>query len=429
MPSYTALFEDSSPFLRYSAGWETGTATVDRLVHLYSEGSFMVTERQGETLDFSFYGTGFGIYGAKRLNHGRFSINVDGTPYEETGIPPLGSPPTGSFNSTLFSLSGLRKGFHEVILTNLEPRFRDIDYVSWEASIGLDDEPLIVNTVQDSHPAWTYEPSDAWTDRPPTVGRFAAGTGHATSLPEATASLSFQVHAIAIYGPAGPDCASSYRVDIDSRPVNRTFNALKPIYRPRQLLFYGANLGPGAHVVSLSLSGGSQSQGILAIDYAEVYTTPSLNGSFSPLQGSIVRTSPCTQSLSSTPVPLGMVVGVSLVSGLAASTIVILGYLILLYKRGNIHVSSMSVMKVAPYSSSSTSANAESTHAVAVDMKTRQRHVGMPSVDRSVPGWCGPPIAEMRGEAGTSGKSAQVGPTQQHPEGPPPAYPASLQWA
>ncbi|TFK21937.1 hypothetical protein FA15DRAFT_715211 [Coprinopsis marcescibilis] len=305
MPSYTAIFEDTAPFLTYTGEWVAGRSLSDDFTQLYSQSSFMVTNRQDCAFSFEFYGSGFGIYGAKRGNHGLFQVTVDGTEF-----PPESGLPSGpdQFNATLFSLS-LPRGFHTVQLRNSENTYRDIDYVSWEANIGLDDEPLIVNTVQDSHPAWVYDPPDAWTDRPVLAGTFSGATGHATTVDGASASLSFQVRdAIAVYGPAGPNCTFSYTVSVDGQAINRTFSALKDFYRPQQLLYYVGNLGPGNHVISFMQvlqgiqAGRSGQQHTLAIDYAEIYTTPSLGGRFvsnSSVTAQILTSKPIAISFSS----------------------------------------------------------------------------------------------------------------------------------
>ena len=83
--------------------------------------------------------------------------------------------------------------------------------------------------------------------------------------------------AIAIYGPSGPAGAASYSVQVGTDTPSH-YSALKQFYRPRQLLYYGANLGPGSHNITLKLESTSDLSQMLAIDYAEIYTTESLGG-------------------------------------------------------------------------------------------------------------------------------------------------------
>jgi len=54
------------------------------------------------------------------------------------------------------------------------------------------------------------------------------------------------------------------------------YSANKEFYRAREILFYAGNLGPGSHSLEVQIN--STTLGELAIDYAEVYTSPSLGG-------------------------------------------------------------------------------------------------------------------------------------------------------
>ncbi|KAJ2935072.1 hypothetical protein H1R20_g2076, partial [Candolleomyces eurysporus] len=169
MPSYLATYEDTSPFFAYDWGWGPNNSTDDNSTYLYSESTYTVTETQGASFSFKFYGTEVSIFGAKRGNHGLYQATLDGmTSPEATGM-------------------------HTVTITNKQDAHLDIDFVSWKASVGRDDEPLIVNTWQDNHPAFVYAPANAWKTDHPTVGRFMGGTGHASSIPEASVQLTFQV--------------------------------------------------------------------------------------------------------------------------------------------------------------------------------------------------------------------------------------------
>lgn len=66
---------------------------------------------------------------------------------------------------------------------------------------------------------------------------------------------------------------------VDKRPPEdfsaSTFN-LKPL-RAQQLMYFGGNLGPGEHELEVKLGAVSPEQ-FLAIDYAEIFTTPSIGG-------------------------------------------------------------------------------------------------------------------------------------------------------
>ncbi|EAU86173.2 hypothetical protein CC1G_03384 [Coprinopsis cinerea okayama7 len=317
MPSYLAVYEDSAPYFTYTGGWRAGTSSDDRSADRYSESSFTVTDSPGATFSFIFYGTAVSIHGAKRGNHGPYQVTVDGQLFPTES----GQSTPDQFNVTLFSTI-LAKGQHTVQLQNSGRSFRDIDYVTWEASVGEPDEPLIVNTVQDNHPTFEYTPTTDWTTEPPLVGTYSGANGHATGTVGASAVLTFRGDAIALYGPSGPDCAATYSVQVDGRP-SQSFSALKQFYRARQLLYYGANLGPGEHKLTVTLTSNSNPGQLLAIDYAEIYTAPSLGGSFAPLDGS-------------TSLPIGLIAGLAVTSALAVVCLIFLIYLLVLCKKGRI---------------------------------------------------------------------------------------------
>ena len=77
-----------------------------------------------------------------------------------------------------------------------------------------------------------------------------------------------------LYGPVGPNGAPFY-VQLDNNTAIN-FSSNKQFYRPQMVLFQASNLGGGQHTVKLTLESGSNSSLSLAIDYAKVYTTPSL---------------------------------------------------------------------------------------------------------------------------------------------------------
>ena len=187
---------------------------------------------------------------------------------------------------------------------------------------------LIVNTYQDTHPSFAYQPSSSWTS-PPLLGTFLGSTGQyvifyylsegsshgrlsarpkiplqqqvsllrwgqtnwASHRAHADANCcrvnsNFRSHlrrnfsqyhpgnAIGLYGPVGPSNTQAYSVQVDDGPPSN-FSAKKTFYRPQQLLFYAGNLSTGTHKISVQTK---SSAGYLSIDYANVYSAPSLGG-------------------------------------------------------------------------------------------------------------------------------------------------------
>lgn len=251
-------------------------------------------------MSFTFFGTSVGIYGAKRGNHGPYQVQVDNQQFPAGN----GVASPDAFNQTLFSTS-LQKGVHTVTLTNGANTYLDVDYISWQTSVGNDDEALIVNTYKDSHPSFSYSPASSW-GTPDFVSSFSGSTGHATTSPGAFAEFTFAGDAVGLYGPVGPNGVSVFSAQVDGgTPTNSTTN--KQFYRPQQLLYYAGNLGRGGHTLKIQFGSSSGSGQALAIDYAEVYTTPSLGGSFGT-----------TQAISaSSTFPTGAIAGLSITSTLA----------------------------------------------------------------------------------------------------------------
>lgn len=87
-----------------------------------------MTDVKDEFVSFTFNGTGVGIYGAKRTNHGLYQVKLDNTLYpQDNGT--MTNPEL--FKVPLFNVSNLAQGLHTVIVTNQEDRALDIDFVCY----------------------------------------------------------------------------------------------------------------------------------------------------------------------------------------------------------------------------------------------------------------------------------------------------------
>lgn len=76
---------------------------------------------------------------------------------------------------------------------------------------------------------------------------------------------------VALYGPVSPSGAP-YTVQVDGGKA-QLFNATRSHYTPQMLLYQSTNLGLGQHRLNITYSATALSSQILAIDYANVYTT------------------------------------------------------------------------------------------------------------------------------------------------------------
>ncbi|TEB30395.1 hypothetical protein FA13DRAFT_1792393 [Coprinellus micaceus] len=342
MPSYLARYEDTAAIFTYAGTWRAGSPTEDPLGNQYSQSSFTLTNTKSSTFSFSFYGSEVSVFGAKRSNHGRYQVSLDGV------VAPVatGQADPARFNETLYTAK-TTLGVHNLTMINLEDLYLDIDSVSWLANVGNDNEVLTIDRKEDTDPSFVYAPSDAWSATPPPVTTFSQGSGHVTSrsgsrfVPSAspwssrnTLIPAFLGDAIALYGPVGTTGATSYSVTVGCLPPSFHSAWNNNNIAQSQLLYYGANLGGGSHNLTLKLESVTDSAQILALDYAEIYSTPSILSSKSSEDGT------CSSSGSSgSNAPVGLIVGVAVAGFIALLAIGLLGYLYYLYRKGQFNFS------------------------------------------------------------------------------------------
>ncbi|KAF9547703.1 hypothetical protein CPC08DRAFT_625535 [Agrocybe pediades] len=307
MPTFNITLEDTTPMIRYSSNWQVGSSAVDPLADEYSEKSFTVTSKQGESLRLQFYGTGVTIFGARRGNHGIYSAQLDGGPVFRA----TGTSTSGDLMQVLYT-GNATLGMHTVTVTNDQDEFFDLDYVTFQTSVGKENEHLIVNTYQDDHPSFIYTPASAWSTSSNKASWFSGSNGHFATQPSAIVTLTFEVRdTIALYGPVGP-LGTAYSVQIDNNNSTEYTTNTTSFFKANEVLFYGGNLGPGNHTLRIETSA---VPGDFAIDYANMYTTASLGGGYA-------------QSQHETPMPsLGLIVGIVVGTVFAVLAIAIAVYL------------------------------------------------------------------------------------------------------
>ncbi|KDR74998.1 hypothetical protein GALMADRAFT_140558 [Galerina marginata CBS 339.88] len=278
MPRFAQLFKDTSPPLVWSDGWQGGSSEADPALDKYAQATYTVTQTKGANMTFRFNGTFVGVYGAKRPGHGAYEIQVDNHVYPTFN----GSSSVALFNQTLFNAT-LDDGFHTITLTNADTTTLDVDYVYFEGNVGKKNEPLIPSTFQDNDPEFTYFPASSWKQSP-RPGTFSGSTGTITSDPSASLEYKFKVKflsalqcgdLILLYGTVTPASTSSYLVSIDGAPFS-AFSARKASVRPHQVLYYASNLGRGVHKLKLKFAGTNGTTGDFAVDFANLYSAPSL---------------------------------------------------------------------------------------------------------------------------------------------------------
>ena len=104
-----------------------GGPTTICLVRYNNHLTFTVTQQHGASMNLTFHGTTIWLFGAKRANHGSYTVSIDNQQTLENGYNNQ-----DIFGQVLFS-AGVASGVHTVVLTNTgnvtNSNWLDIDYV------------------------------------------------------------------------------------------------------------------------------------------------------------------------------------------------------------------------------------------------------------------------------------------------------------
>ncbi|KAH7927499.1 hypothetical protein BV22DRAFT_1127311 [Leucogyrophana mollusca] len=315
MPLITNLIDDKVPLIKYDATWAPGTSA-DTSADLYYLGTFTLTTANNGAATFSFNGTAFSVYGAKRSNHGTYSVEVDGTTH--SGLN--GNNTDGEFQVSLFNMTGLQQGMHTVSITNTATSgvYLDIDMIMWQSEVGGANDQLVTETIQDTDSRFQYQ-EPAWSSNPTNVNFYNNGTGQRAE------AVSFKGEIISLYGTVGLS-NGPYSVKLDNGP-SVTYNATQQLSYTQIMLYYADNLGSGQHQLTITNLPETSGQS-LNIDYATLTSLASASsespsGVPGPNVGSPVSTS--TSGLSA-----GAIAGVAVAAAVAVAAIISAAFL---YKR------------------------------------------------------------------------------------------------
>ncbi|KAJ7038052.1 hypothetical protein C8F04DRAFT_1091194 [Mycena alexandri] len=133
--SINFTIDNVAPLIQYTpvGAWVVGSKTADPLASFYSNnGTFSVSSSHGSSATFVFNGTQVFIFGAKRNNHGLYSITLDSvrTIWNGYSATPI--------FSTLFTSDVLNQGLHTITLTNeADPAspYLDLDFITWSTIV------------------------------------------------------------------------------------------------------------------------------------------------------------------------------------------------------------------------------------------------------------------------------------------------------
>ncbi|KAJ7041158.1 hypothetical protein C8F04DRAFT_1391271 [Mycena alexandri] len=325
MTSTNFTIDNINPLIQYTpaAAWTEGSAAADPLASSYSNGTFTLCTTQGSSATFAFTGTQVFVFGAKRSNHGPYSVTLDGT---STLFDGFSANPAGVF-STLFASDVLPQGQHTVTVTNQLNNtalpFLDIDFITWTTT-GADNGQS--KPVEDTDPSFSYQPASSWTTDLGTslLTGFSGNNGHVTLTAGASSTIAFSGDFITVMGPVGPTI-SRYTVQMDGKTVG-TFNGTKAAYHPQVALYHADGLGAGPHSVTLMSQPAVAGQ-VFAIDFVQVSptSTASVSGSGSAAGSKATQTgsvSGGTKSSSS----VGPAVGAAIAGVLVVAILIFLWF-------------------------------------------------------------------------------------------------------
>ncbi|KAH8827747.1 hypothetical protein DL96DRAFT_1115101 [Flagelloscypha sp. PMI_526] len=279
MPSYNITIDDTSPMIRYEGAWkDAGTNGTDPMQPRYANQTFHATQSVSSRAILKFNGTAVYIYGARRFNHGQFTVDVDG---ETESLDGKADP--DEFQQVLYSKTGLSPNQeHEVTLTNgINPDYVDIDFIVATLGDGQEGRMAQVEQFDDTTPKIGY--SGNWEVNGPSqfiIQAFNASY-RATKDPSGFLTLPFSGNSIRVYGGTGRN-HGPYSVTLDGGQA-QVYNGSTPsdvVYRGQQLLYLASNLPAGNHSLTLSNLGPQGSY--VDIDYYVQETWPSSQTSSGP---------------------------------------------------------------------------------------------------------------------------------------------------
>ncbi|KAJ7875322.1 hypothetical protein B0H14DRAFT_3130764 [Mycena olivaceomarginata] len=331
MTSKNFTIDNVNPLIQYApaGAWTEGSKTTDSLASSYSNGgTFTLCTTQGSSATFTFNGTQVYVFGAKRGNHGPYSVTLDGTQTLFDGFSA-----TAIFG-TLFVSDVLKQGKHTVTVTNqltdTTKPFLDLDFITWTSTVTDNGES---KTLEDTTDAFAYSPATSWTTdlSGSQLTGFSSNNGHLTLTTGASVAVSFSGDFITVFGPVGPSIAR-YSVQVDGADAG-TFNGTKEAYTAQVALYQATGLGAGHHTLELTSQPAVGGQ-LLAVDFVQVSpasTTAVGSGSGSSTGSSPTKTGSAVKNTSSS--SIGPAVGGAIGGVIVLAVLILLIFFIYRRKR------------------------------------------------------------------------------------------------
>ncbi|WWD19634.1 hypothetical protein CI109_104096 [Kwoniella shandongensis] len=271
--------DDTSPQFEWSpsSSW-TASHSSDPSRGQYYQQTYHSTSSDDASFTFRFNGTAIYIYGARRSEHGTYSVQLD----EGDVLYTLGYDDPDRFQTLLYTAGGLSHNIEHVItLTNLPSKTAslpnhtnvwglDIDYVVVSSPIV---GSLYTSKYDNVATTFAYSGKDWIQSAEPESDGYYNGTNALTHTVGDGVTFSFSGSSVQLFGTADRD-RGNYSVKLDSG-VSHVFNGSSDEISIGTSLYVASNLTDEPHTLHVTNLGGSGT--VLDIDYAVV------NSSFPPL--------------------------------------------------------------------------------------------------------------------------------------------------
>ncbi|KAG6816396.1 hypothetical protein H0H87_006308 [Tephrocybe sp. NHM501043] len=166
--------DDQSPLITFQppSVWTEHNTSTDPIDASKSFGeTFRKASQTGATMSFTFEGVGVTVYGTKGVDHGNYTINLDGQNYYGQGV----GPPAYQFPIFVANYS-LLPGTHTLTMLTRDNSTFVIDYITWVSSIDTGKNGSVDrNVIDDADPGFHYRQGD-WS-KPMEAALFYGGSG------------------------------------------------------------------------------------------------------------------------------------------------------------------------------------------------------------------------------------------------------------
>ncbi|KAG6860614.1 hypothetical protein C0995_009368 [Termitomyces sp. Mi166 len=270
MSGLLLTIDDTSPLITYQPpnAWAQRNISTDpdAASQSYKE-TFTSTQQPGATMTFTFEGVGVSVYGSVDVDHGNFTVDLDGRNIPKQVTGPL------AYQVALANYT-LSPGTHTLTISTKGNSTFVFDYLTWVSSVNVEKTGSVNGSVvDDADPAFEKRQGD-WL-KPSDVADFFDSTGrsrievhHFLSTSQVNErdrsknGLRIYGDAVALYGSVGPD-NGPYSIQLDNG-TSKDYSANTKTYTAQSLLYYGSNIGPGNHSLTII----NQANDLFEIDYA-----------------------------------------------------------------------------------------------------------------------------------------------------------------